>query len=399
MDEAKRLGPRMNWGRRNELNQTSAGPTPSDPPEGQTPSERALFLALQEADRRKDELLAALGHELRNPMSALAASVGLLRQENLPPEKRQRALDLMERQIYAMSSTVDDLLELSRLNRGRITLERQILDLGCLVSCTLEDRRAEFESQGLELSVQLPDGPVRVNGDPARLGELLMHLVTHAARSAPGADGIQVHLAREGLEARLSVCRGGSCLAPESPDPFEPFGRLVAGTSGLGLSLARGIAELHGGSARALSPGTRTGLCLEIRLPLAPEPEKGLDVLIVEDDPDSAELMALLLESLGHRPRTAHDGPHALQAVQDALPDVVFCDLGLPAPLDGCTVARMLRQEPGGEDLLLVALTGSGSERDRVRSRQAGFDLHLVKPASPEQLHSLLATRPPRAPR
>ncbi len=381
------------------MNHTSPGPSPTDPPQGQAPHERALFLALQEADRRKDELLAALGHELRNPMSALAASVGLLRQENLPPEKRQRALDLMERQIYAMSSTVDGLLELSRLNRGRITLDKQVLDLGRLISCTLQDRRAEFESQNLEFDLRLPAEPVRVNGDPTRLCELLMHLVTHAARSAPSAERIQVNLASEGLEARLSVCRGGSCLGPESPDPFEPFGRLVAGSSGLGLSLARGIAELHGGSARALSPGTRTGLCLEIRLPLAPEPGLGLDVLIVEDDADSAEMMALLLESLGHRPRTAPDGQHAIQAAQEALPDVVFCDLGLPPPLDGCTVARMLRQEPGGEDLLLVALTGSGSEQDRARSRQAGFDLHLVKPAYPEQLHSLLAARHPRSPR
>ena len=381
------------------MNQTSAGPTPSFPPEpeGQTPSERALSLALQEADRRKDELLATLGHELRNPMSALAASVGLLRQENLPPEKRRRALDLMERQIYAMSSTVDDLLELSRLNRGRITLKRQFLDLGRLVSCTLEDRRAEFESQGLELTFQRPDEPIRVNGDPTRLGELLMHLVTHLARSAPGADEIQVSLTHEGLETRLSVCRRGSSLAPESPNPFEPFGRLVAGTSGLELSLARGIAELHGGSARAL--GLETGLCLEIRLPLNPEPEKALDVLVVEDDPDSAELLALLLESVGHHPRTAHDGTQALQAVRSALPDVVFCDLGLPAPLDGCTLARILRQEPGGGEILLVALTGSGSEEDRARSRQAGFDLHLVKPTSPEQLHSILATRSPRVPR
>jgi len=386
----------MTWGRRNELNQTYPGPSPTDPPEGQTPHETALFLALQEADRRKDELLAALGHELRNPMSALAASVGLLRQENLPPEKRQRALDLMERQIYAMSSTVDDLLELSRLNRGRITLERQVLDLGSLVSCTLADRRAEFEAQGVELEIRLPTEPVWVNGDPTRLCELLMHLVSNAARSAPSANGIKVDLAVDGLEVRLGVCRGGACLGPETPDPFEPFGRLVAGSSGLGLSLARGIAELHGGSARALSPGTKAGLCLEIRLPLAPKPSQGLDVLIVEDDPDSAEMMALLLESLGHRPRTAADGQHALQAAQEALPDVVFCDLGLPAPLDGCTVARMLRQEPGGEDLLLVALTGSGSEQDRARSRQAGFDLHLVKPAPPEQLRSLLASRHPR---
>jgi CheY-like chemotaxis protein len=145
--------------------------------------------------------------------------------------------------------------------------------------------------------------------------------------------------------------------------------------------------------------GLETGLCLEIRLPLNPEPEKALDVLVVEDDPDSAELLALLLESVGHHPRTAHDGTQALQAVRSALPDVVFCDLGLPAPLDGCTLARILRQEPGGGEILLVALTGSGSEEDRARSRQAGFDLHLVKPTSPEQLHSILATRSPRVSR
>lgn len=380
------------------MNQPDPGPSPSEEAVAQTPREKALLAALQESDRRKDELLAALGHELRNPMSALAASVGLLRQENLPAEKRQRALDLMTRQIYAMSSTVDDLLELSRLNRGRITLERQILDLSSLVSCTLKDRRAEFEAQGLELELHLPEGPVRVDGDPSRLCELLMHLVTHAVRSAPSASRIEVALAVEGLEVRLTVCRGGACMDPGCPDPFEPFGRLVAGTSGLGLSLARGIAELHGGRAQALSEGTREGLCLEIRLPLAPEPSQGLEVLIVEDDPDSAEMMALLVESMGHRPRTALDGAHALSAARQALPDVVFCDLGLPAPLDGCAVARSLRQEHPGEDLLLVALTGSGSEQDRFRSRQAGFDMHLLKPTPPERLQAILASRRPRKP-
>ncbi len=362
-----------------------------------TPREEALEKAIRDADRRKDELLGALGHELRNPMSALAASVQLLHQPDLTPERRTRALDLMQRQIFAMASTVDDMLELSRLNRGKIELHRQVLDLSEQVACTLKDRRADLEARELELELALPEEPLWVDGDSTRLAETLAHLLQNAWQGAPRGSRLQVLVERERELAAVAIVREGPGLEPGDPDPFQPFGRLVAGSAGLGLSLARGIVELHGGTVRATSEGPDRGMRLEVRLPLASPPSatlksataRGLDVLVIEDEPDLAEMMALLLESLGHRPRTAGDGEEGLKAARLAAPDVILCDLGLPGHLDGCAVASQWRREAPGP-VLLVALTGAGGESDRTRCLEAGFDVHLVKPPHMEELTELL---------
>ncbi len=359
--------------------------------------EGTLEQALREADRRKDELLGALGHELRNPMSALAASVQLLRQEDLSPERRTRALDLMQRQIFAMASTVDDMLELSRLNRGRIELVRQVLDLAGQVACTLKDRQADLEARGLTLDRILPEQPLWVDGDATRLNEVLVHLLNGACQEAPRGSGLTVRVEPVPPRARVTIHRDGPGLQPQDPDPFQPFGRLVAGSSGLGLSLARGLVELHGGSVRASSPGPDQGLSLEFCLPLvaapAPKPppttSSGLDILVIEDEPDLSEMMALLLESLGHRPRTAATGEEGLEIARLAPPDVVLCDLGLPGDLDGLAVARQWRRESPGP-VLLVALTGAAGEADRAECLAAGFDIHLAKPPRMEELTGLL---------
>ncbi len=362
-----------------------------------TPREEALEQALREADRRKDELLGALGHELRNPMSALAASVQLLRQQDLSPERRTRALDLMQRQIFAMASTVDDMLELSRLNRGRIDLVLQVLDLAGQVACTLKDRHADLEARNLHLDLVLPQEPLWVAGDSTRLNDVLVHLLREACQEAPQGSHLRVLVERGPGQATVAVQREGPGLHPEDPDPFQPFGGLVAGSSGLGLSLARGLVELHGGSVRATSDGPDGGLGLEFCLPLAAPPSptsapvgsRGLDVLVIEDEPDLAEMMALLLESLGHHPRTAGDGEEGLKAARLAPPDVILCDLGLPGDLDGLEVARRWRLESPGP-VLLVALTGAAGDSDRAACLAAGFDVHLAKPPRMEDLTGLL---------
>lgn len=386
---------------------TPTGPAiPDDAP--RTPREEALERALQEADRRKDELLAALSHELRNPMSALAASIHLLRQDRLAPENRARALDIMQRQIFAMSSMVDDLLELSRLRRGKIVLQRQVLDVVSHLVSAVEDHRSGLNAKGLGLDVDVPEAPLWVDGDPTRLSQAIAHLLRYCVLHAPSGSRVGVRLAESEGAAELTVTRAGPGLESEAPDFFEPYGQLViaSGTGGLGLTLVRGIVELHGGSVKGenLSPGG--GVRLGLRLPLAPEPrpteEEGdrspsLDVLIIEDNADAADALAMLLSLVGHRPRITAEGQAGLDAARLRRPDVVLCDIRLPGALDGYDVARALRQDPGGADLFLVALTGYGQDVDRQRSRGAGFDLHLTKPVQPDELVRILRERRPAA--
>lgn len=343
--------------------------------------------ALQESERRQDEFLAALSHELRNPLSALSASVHVLHQEGVPEASRARALDIMQRQLFQLVRMVDDLLEMSRIARKQVELHRQVVDLVSLVLSTVQEHRPEAEARGLRLDLSAPEAPVWVDADPARLAQSISQLLRRALHASARGGRIVVRVGEVEGEADLVVRDEGAGL---EGDVFEPFWRTD------GLSLVRGLVELHGGRVMAGSPGPGQGAELGLRLPLSAAPETPTDsgrlrVLIIEDNLDAADALAMLLTMAGHEPEIASEASSGLVAARTFDPDVILCDIRLPGEVDGYEVARRLRQE--GTRSYLVALTGYGQEQDRRRSREAGFDLHLTKPVQPDELFRLLQSR------
>lgn len=350
-----------------------------------------LQQALQDAERRQDEFLAALSHEVRNPLSALSASVHVLRQGGVPEANRARALDIMQRQLFQLSRMVDELLEMSRIARRQVDLQRQTLDLVSLVLSTAHEHRPEMETRGVALVVTSAEAPVWVDGDPTRLAQVVSHLLRNGLQASTRGKRLVVHVGEADGEAELTVRDEGAGLeAPHLSQVFEPFWRAD------GLSLVRSLVELHGGRVTVESAGPDQGTAMGLRLPLAASPETpagegGLSVLIIEDNRDAAEALEMLLTMAGHRPELASDGPTGLEAARRLQPDVVLCDIRLPGDVDGYEIARRLRAE--GTRSYLVALTGYGQEHDRQRSREAGFDLHLTKPVQPDELFRLLQKR------
>jgi PAS domain S-box-containing protein len=368
--------------------------------------------ALVEANRRKDEFLALLAHELRNPLAAARNALHLLRQPGADAGVQDWSRDVLDRQTRHLGRLVDDLLDVARITRGQVALRRERLDLSRLVRDAVEDQRPELEGAGLAVGLQRPERPLWLDGDPTRLAQVLANLLQNAGQFTPAGGRVDVRLAAEpdGRHARLTVRDTGVGLDPALlPHVFEPFtqaDRSLARTSGglgLGLALVKGLVEQHGGTVEAHSAGPGRGAEFAVRLPLTPAPAPApparpapphppARVLVVEDNPDTAASLRLLLELWGHEVRVALTGPDGVEEARRFRPDVVLCDIGLPG-LDGYGVARELRRHPETARVRLVAVSGYGQDEDRRRSHAAGFDQHLVKPAGADELRQAVAVR------
>ena len=401
---------------------------------------------LKEVDRRKDEFLAMLAHELRNPLAPLLNAAHLVQASN-SPETLAAAGEIIERQVRHMARLIDDLLDVSRINSGKIQLRKERVILADVVKRAVESVEPLMKTRRHELTVSLPPEPVRLHADPTRLEQVLSNLLNNAAKYTPEGGHIALEvepplpeLGRNGPAEVVIVVRDDGVGIPEDMlerifDLFAQVGRSLNSASqwglGIGLALVRRLVEMHGGSVKAYSEGPDKGSQLVVRLPaeasassrpaapangLKPEASargaavgplaessgqgEPLRILVVDDSRDAAETLGLLLRALGHEVRTAYDGPSGLEAAQEHRPDVVLLDIGLPH-MDGYEVATRLRQQPATRAALLVAMTGFGQEQDRQRSLAAGFDYHLVKPVDPTELQNLLARRqaPASAPR
>lgn len=380
--------------------------------------------ALERADRAKEEMLAMLAHELRNPLGTISNALQVLRLTGDNGDgTRQRAIEAAERQVLHQALLIDDLLEASRVTRGEIELHCEGLDLVELVRETVDGYRDSLRSAGLSLRVDLPKEPLRMRGDRLRLSQALSNLLANAVKfNAPGGH-VTVRLVpgAGGKRAELSVRDDGEGISPEVlPYVFEIFTQAdqsldrSQGGLGVGLAVVKGLVELHGGEVRAKSEGLGRGAELSLFLPLetataaqAPaevraeeaeeEHEEALAaasarrILVVEDNPDAAATMRDFLELSGHEVELAASGVDGVQAARKFHPEVVLCDLGLPG-MDGYEVAAELRRDPETASAKLIAVTGYGREEDRRRSKEAGFDLHLTKPVDPAQLKALLGT-------
>jgi signal transduction histidine kinase len=368
---------------------------------------------LAEADRRKDEFVSVLAHELRNPLAPIANAVELLKRRAGPPDPTvQWAEGVIGRQVAHLTRLVDDLLDLARITRGQIELKKEPVALADLVTRTVETARPAIEARHQTLTVTLAPQPLVLDADPVRLTQVIDNLLDNAVKYTPEGGSIALSAEQAGREVVIRVRDSGIGIAPERlPRIFEPFGQpgtpveqARSGGLGLGLSLTRRLVEMHGGSIEARSAGVEQGSEFIVRLPQAGEPPAEISVsekqtreapsrsrrvLLVEDNPDVADSFARLLRMLGHEVRVATNGMAGLAEARRFDPEVAFIDIGLP-DIDGYEVARGLRAEhPGG--IRLVAVTGYGQEADRRRAREAGFEHHLLKPAKPETLEKMLA--------
>jgi CheY-like chemotaxis protein len=368
---------------------------------------------LAEADRRKDEFLAMLAHELRNPLAPIRNAVGVMKMVRPGDPAAAQARDMIERQVAHMARLVDDLLDVSRITRGKILLRKERADLAALVRAAAEDHRTLLETTGLTLIVEVPDRPLWVDGDRTRLSQVVGNLLHNANKFTDSGGTVVIRLDAEPDAAVLRVRDTGIGLEAEMLGRlFEPFSQAdrsldrTRGGLGLGLALVKGLVELHGGTVSAFSQGVGQGAEFVVRLPLArAEPEGGgsagaapgqgrpLRVLVIEDNPDTAESLRWLLTLAGDEVAVAHTGRAGLEAARAFRPDAVVCDIGLPGGMDGYAVARALRADPELFGVTAVALSGYGQEEDKRKSRQAGFDHHLTKPAPPEELQRVLRGR------
>jgi len=371
--------------------------------------------ALKDADQRKNEFLALLSHELRNPLAPLLNAVELMRLEPRDPQASW-AREVVERQVTHLTRLVDDLLDVSRITRGQITLNREALELPALIERAIEMVRPLLEQRRQEISVQIIDRTLRVDGDQVRLVQAFGNVLGNAVKYADPGGHVEVSVQRRDRWAVVRIRDDGIGIpADQLARIFDLFTRVEHGADrpqsglGIGLALVRRLVEMHGGTVTAHSEGAGSGSEFVIRLPLAlaaaqeGEPAPGEPataapavrrrILIADDNVDALDSTARLLQYSGHEVFAAADGGLALQAAERHLPEVALLDLGMPV-LDGYEVARRIRAEPWGRDLTLVAVTGWGQEADRRRSQEAGFDWHLVKPVDPDKLAALLACLP-----
>jgi len=366
--------------------------------------------SLQEADRRKDEFLATLAHELRNPLAPIRNALNLLK---IAPDhvSSERVHGMLDRQVQHMVRLLDELMEVSRISRGVIELRRERLNLAGVVGDAIESSRPSIEHGRHTLVVELPPEPVCVDGDGMRLAQVLSNLLNNAARYTDPGGRIALTLRCVGGRAEVQVCDSGIGIAPEQlAGVFAMFGQIdrsdprSQGGLGIGLALAQHLAQMHGGHVEAASDGPGHGSRFTLFLPLAPErPGSGATelagdapqglaarrVLVIDDNRDAADSTGMLLGALGAQARVAYDGESGLAAIKAWKPDAVLLDLGMPG-MDGFEVARRIRADATLDALKLIALTGWGQQQDRQRTRDAGFDHHLVKPADPLSLQAAL---------
>ncbi len=370
---------------------------------------KELEASLRESDRRKDEFLAVLAHELRNPLAPIRNAVAVLRLA-LPDDPRlQRAGDIIERQVRQMTRLLDDLLDVSRITHGKLDLERETVTLQSVLDLALETSGPLLETAGHTLSVDLPPDDVYIEADPVRMAQVFSNLLSNAAKYSDPGTPVRLVARRDGGEIVVSLTDHGIGIAPDTVSSlFEMFSQVkdarsrAQGGVGIGLALVKGLVEMHKGRVSVHSAGLGHGSTFEVRLLSARRPDAptgtsapeatvpiGSRVLIADDNRDGADSLALVVGSLGYDVRAVYSGADAVEAARHLSPHIVILDLGMPG-MNGIESARHIRGLPGGRDLVLIALTGWGQERDRLLTAEAGFDAHLVKPIDPLMLRSLL---------
>ena len=372
--------------------------------------ERADELA--EANRHKDEFLATLAHELRNPLAPIRNAVQYLGMEGLTEPDVKTARDVIARQVTVMVRLIDDLLDVSRISRNKLDIRKERVELAAVVESAVESSRPLIQQCGHELTVSLPPQPVHLDADPIRLAQVFLNLLNNAAKYTKRGGHIWLTAEREGSDAVVSVRDNGIGIPGDMLsrifDMFTQVDRSLErsqGGLGIGLTLVRRLVEMHDGSIEARSNGPDQGSEFVVRLPLFIQPPQeppprsdgpratalsGCRILVVDDNKDSADSLGMLLRLKGNEIRTAYDGLEAVEVAETFHPELVLLDIGLPK-LNGYEVARRIRQQPWGRDVILVALTGWGQDEDRRRSQEAGFNFHIVKPVELAALEELLA--------
>ena len=368
---------------------------------------------LREADRRKDEFLAMLAHELRNPLAPIGAAAELLQTMKLDAHRVQHSSQIIGRQIRHMTSLIDDLLDVSRVSRGLIELDRLPLDLRQVASNAVEQVTPLIQSRRHHLTVELPPESALVLGDEKRLVQIIANILNNAAKYTPDGGHIVLRIDVSETEAAIAISDNGIGMEPElTARAFELFAQArrssdrASGGLGLGLALVKSLAELHGGAVACASAGIGKGARLTVRLPRLPagegadareaglggmpDAQQPLRIMVVDDNVDAASMLAMLLEASGHEVQVEHGPLQALERSRNDPPQVFLLDIGLPE-FDGNELARRLRAQPETADAVLIAVTGYGQENDRRYSMAAGFDHHLVKPLSTETLAAILA--------
>jgi PAS domain S-box-containing protein len=377
-----------------------------------------LYQALRDTDRRKDEFLATLAHELRNPLAPIRNALQILKMPRVDQATVQRSREMMERQVHHLVRLVDDLLDVSRVMRGKIELRRERVELATVVARAVETVQPLVDTQGHELSVRISPESLLIDGDPVRLAQVVGNLLTNAAKYTEPGGRIGLTAERDGDVAVLRVRDNGIGIAPQMlPRIFELFVQVdhastkAQGGLGIGLTLVKNLVEMHNGFVQARSEGLGQGSEFVVRLPLSvvrveqergreieeqvqqPPSPSGYRLMVVDDNQDAADSLAMLLKLQGHEVRVAYSGMAALEMTKTYTPDVAFMDIGMPG-MDGYEVARRMRQQPGLENIVLAALTGWGQKEDRRRTAEAGFNHHLVKPPEPKAVESVLAGLP-----
>ncbi len=369
--------------------------------------------ALKDADRRKDEFLATLAHELRNPLAPLRSGLELLRMIGSDDPGFEEIRSIMERQLGHMVRLIDDLLDVSRISRNRLELRPELTDLSIVLRSALETSRPLIESARHHLTIEIPPQPIPMFADVTRMAQVFANLLNNAAKYTEQGGEIRVRADLRGDHVVVSVADNGAGIPEEMlPRVFDMFTQVEGtierahGGLGIGLTIVERLVEMHGGTVTVTSGGLGRGSEFTVMLPLASSrPEHaapvveematgratdGLRVLVVDDNRDAAHSLSMVLRRMGSEIRVEHDGPAALAAAEEFEPDVILLDIGMPQ-MSGYEVARRLRQYPWGRSVTIVALTGWGQEEDRNRSREAGFDHHLLKPVEPATLRRLLS--------
>jgi PAS domain S-box-containing protein len=372
-----------------------------------------LLSALKESDRRKDEFLAILAHELRNPLAPIRNAVQIYRAKGLSVPELQWATDVIDRQIHQMTRLVDDLLDVSRITKGKIELRKQRVELAAVVNGAVEASRPLIEKWGHGLTVTIPPQPIQIDVDPTRMAQVLSNLLNNAAKYMDQGGRIWVIAERQGDHVLIRVKDTGIGIPTQTlPRIFDMFTQVdrsserSEGGLGIGLTLVQRLVEMHGGTVEARSDGPGKGSEFVVRLAVAEVKDQGPQgaacdgekgaaaagrrILVVDDNRDVADSLGMLLRMMGNEVHTAHDGLEAVGAAAAFRPDMVLLDLGLPK-LNGFEAARRIRDQDGGTDMVLVAVTGWGQEEDRRRSKEAGFDHHMTKPVDFAALQELLA--------
>jgi CheY-like chemotaxis protein len=371
-----------------------------------------LYQQLHDEDRHKNEFLAMLGHELRNPLTPIRNAAELLRRVGPDPERLNWAQGVIERQVKHLARLVDDLLDVSRITRGKIELHQEPLEVSEAIRTAVEISRPLLESRGHRFTISAPARPLWIKADPGRIAQVLGNLLNNAAKYTPEGGAISLTANQEDNDVVFRVVDNGTGISRDMlSNIFDLFAQgerppnSLHDGLGVGLTLVRHLVHLHGGSVDVFSAGPNKGSEFVVRLPLlrdkalpsvesaqpevAQEPSNGLRVLVVDDNQDVAETVGQLLQWSGFEVQLAYDGEAALKLTSDFRPDAVLLDIGLPV-IDGYEIARRLRAQPTGDRLIIIAASGYGQKEDQQRSLAAGCDRHLTKPIDPVQLTDLL---------